>query len=171
MVCEVRAARRVSSSQREASTNVHSRAFYAIIAKDPFSSRESRICCRFGDRYGLLPGGAPVGWSQDKKEQPDQPKKIDGQDKKKDEKEEIKLAGPLGKLSVAWHGQSFFSVQTKAGTVLAFDPHAISQYGSLTSELRPDIIFISHNHNDHTRIEIFKNIAEKGPALRKSSPA
>jgi L-ascorbate metabolism protein UlaG (beta-lactamase superfamily) len=89
----------------------------------------------------------PVVWSQDKQDK----------DKKQDEKQPVP-----GKLAVSWHGQSFFTVKTTKGTVFAFDPHAIPEYGRLDSSIRPDVIFVSHNHNDHTQVQIFENVNEKG---------
>jgi L-ascorbate metabolism protein UlaG (beta-lactamase superfamily) len=66
-----------------------------------------------------------------------------------------------GKLTVSWHGQSFFSVKSSKGTVFVFDPHAIFEYGRVEA-IRPDVIMISHNHNDHTQVNIFENVKEKG---------
>jgi L-ascorbate metabolism protein UlaG (beta-lactamase superfamily) len=103
----------------------------------------------------------PVAWSQEKKDK-DDPKDKDKQAKKQEER---KPAYP-GKLVVSWHGQSFFSVQTKAGTVFVFDPHDISQYGR-PKDILPDLIFVSHNHNDHTQVNIFPNVAEKGEKAPK----
>jgi L-ascorbate metabolism protein UlaG (beta-lactamase superfamily) len=86
------------------------------------------------------------------------------------------LAGPLvaqqadkqpakeqnaGKLTISWHGQSFFSVKSSKGTVFVFDPHRIPEYGRV-EPIKPDVIMISHNHNDHTQVEIFENVKEKG---------
>ena len=73
---------------------------------------------------------------------------------------------PPGKLSISWHGQSFFSVQSSKGTVFAFDPHAILEYGRLEG-VKPDVIMVSHNHNDHTQIGIFENMKEKGDKAPK----
>ncbi|MBI3409047.1 MAG: MBL fold metallo-hydrolase [Planctomycetes bacterium] len=81
-------------------------------------------------------------------------------------------------LLLTWHGHSFFTIKTSKGTIVAFDPHAIQQYGRLEG-LKADIILISHNHNDHTQIGVFDGIAEalknktvrvitglKGPGLK-----
>jgi L-ascorbate metabolism protein UlaG (beta-lactamase superfamily) len=103
----------------------------------------------------------PVCWSQDKQDKADQ------KEKKKDEKKAEKKPGIPGKITVSWHGQSFFSVVTTRGTVFVFDPHAIPQYGPPTSDLNPDVIFLSHNHNDHTRTEIFENVREKADKAPK----
>jgi len=82
------------------------------------------------------------------------------QDPKKDPKQEAKKVGN-GKLMVSWHGQSFFSVTTPEGKVFVFDPHNIPEYGRI-EPMKPDVIMISHNHNDHTQIGIFENAQEKG---------
>ena len=63
-------------------------------------------------------------------------------------------------LQVTWHGQSFFAVKSSQGTVVAFDPHLILQYGR-PEGLRADIILISHNHVDHTQVAALDNFRDK----------
>ncbi len=64
-------------------------------------------------------------------------------------------------VEIAWFGQSFFTVKSSKGTVVAFDPHLLLiEYGRLEGH-KADIICISHNHNDHTRIETFANAMDK----------
>ena len=58
-----------------------------------------------------------------------------------------------------WLGHSYFMLTTTAGTRVAFDPHAISEYGS--PMLAPDIAVITHPHNDHNRTEVFTNADSK----------
>ncbi|HEY1381268.1 MAG TPA: MBL fold metallo-hydrolase [Gemmataceae bacterium] len=58
-------------------------------------------------------------------------------------------------LSIRWLGQSFFLLTTSAGTRIAFDPHAIEQFGRPTVEA--DLVLISHPHPDHTRIDSITN--------------
>jgi L-ascorbate metabolism protein UlaG (beta-lactamase superfamily) len=67
-----------------------------------------------------------------------------------------------GKLTISWHGQSFFSVKSTKGTLFVFDPHNIPEYRNLNlAHMSPDLIMVSHNHNDHTQVGIFENAKEK----------
>ena len=68
---------------------------------------------------------------------------------------------PAPALVVTWHGQSFFTVKSSQGTVVAFDPHLIEQYGR-PEGIRADIILMSHNHNDHTQVTALDNFRDKG---------
>ncbi len=63
-------------------------------------------------------------------------------------------------ITISWHGQSFFIVKSSKGTRLAFDPHLIPEYGR-TLGLKADIVLISHNHNDHNRIDALENHKDK----------
>lgn len=56
-------------------------------------------------------------------------------------------------------GHSFFLLTTAAGTKVAFDPHAIAEYGA--PMMSPDVVVISHPHNDHNRKEVFANADSK----------
>ncbi len=88
--------------------------------------------------------------------------------KKDDPKKEKEIPpGIPGKLTISWHGQSFFSLVTRDGKVFVFDPHNITEYGRLEPALKPNVIMLSHNHNDHTQIGIFENIKEKGDKAPK----
>jgi len=62
-------------------------------------------------------------------------------------------------VEIRWFGHSFFQLTTTAGTKVVFDPHAISEYG--IPQLSPDIVVMSHNHNDHNRKEILTNADSK----------
>lgn len=62
-------------------------------------------------------------------------------------------------VHLQWYGHSYFQLVTTAGTKLVFDPHAIVEYGA--PPLSPDIVVMSHNHNDHNRKEILANADSK----------
>src|ERR1700733_4227452 len=61
--------------------------------------------------------------------------------------------------SISYHGNSFYILTTSKGTRIAFDPHMIPEYPRVTG-LKADLILISHNHNDHTRVEALENGAK-----------
>lgn len=63
-------------------------------------------------------------------------------------------------IEISWHGQSFFTIKSSKGTVIAIDPHAIPEYGRIPG-LKADIILISHNHNDHTQLSVIENFKDK----------
>jgi L-ascorbate metabolism protein UlaG (beta-lactamase superfamily) len=67
------------------------------------------------------------------------------------------LAEPPKKISIRWHGQSFFELESSKGTRIAFDPHAIEAYGR--TDVAADLILISHFHNDHDQKEVIRNHA------------
>jgi L-ascorbate metabolism protein UlaG (beta-lactamase superfamily) len=66
-----------------------------------------------------------------------------------------------GQSEIAWHGQSFFTITTSKGTCIAFDPHAIPEYGRMQG-IKADIILVSHNHNDHTQVGVIENVKDPG---------
>jgi L-ascorbate metabolism protein UlaG (beta-lactamase superfamily) len=65
------------------------------------------------------------------------------------------LAAAPAKVTVRWHGQSFFEVISSKGTRIVFDPHAIEAYGRIA--VRADLILVSHLHNDHSQIDVVEN--------------
>lgn len=67
-------------------------------------------------------------------------------------------------ITITYHGQSFFVVTTSKGKRIAFDPHTIPDYGRLDTG-KADIILISHNHNDHTRVQALEDF-EKAKVIR-----
>jgi L-ascorbate metabolism protein UlaG (beta-lactamase superfamily) len=71
-------------------------------------------------------------------------------------------AADAKKLVLRWHGQSFFSLETSKGTKVAFDPHAIEIFGR--TMVKADLICISHNHSDHTHVEVIQG-ADKARIL------
>jgi len=58
-------------------------------------------------------------------------------------------------MTLRWHGQSFFSLETPAGARIVFDPHAIEAYGRNT--MTADLVLITHFHDDHTRVGVIEN--------------
>ncbi len=60
-------------------------------------------------------------------------------------------------IQITWHGQSFFEIRSSKGTNIVIDPHMIPAYGRLLG-VKADIVLVSHNHNDHTQIQVVENI-------------
>lgn len=60
---------------------------------------------------------------------------------------------------IIWHGQSFFEIVSKDGTRVVLDPHAIEAFGRQTVE-KADLVLCSHNHNDHTQLDVVGNIKD-----------
>src|SRR5437867_1445696 len=69
----------------------------------------------------------------------------------------VAAADPPGKVTIRWHGQSFFDIQSSKGTRIVIDPHAIEVYGRQT--VSADLILVSHFHNDHTQLGAVENQA------------
>jgi L-ascorbate metabolism protein UlaG (beta-lactamase superfamily) len=67
-------------------------------------------------------------------------------------------AAEPGKVTIRWHGQSFFDIESTKGTRVVTDPHLIDAYGRI--EVAGDLILISHEHNDHTQVTAVKNYAK-----------
>ena len=72
------------------------------------------------------------------------------------------------KLSIRWHGQSFFEIKTSAGTRIVLDPHAIEAYGR--HDVEADLILISHLHNDHTQVGVITNFKPANLRLGLKEP-
>jgi L-ascorbate metabolism protein UlaG (beta-lactamase superfamily) len=60
------------------------------------------------------------------------------------------------KVTIRWHGQSFFEIVSSAGTRIVIDPHAIEAYGRKV--VSADLVLLSHFHVDHTRTEVIENL-------------
>jgi L-ascorbate metabolism protein UlaG (beta-lactamase superfamily) len=71
-------------------------------------------------------------------------------------------AAPGPKVTIRWHGQSFFEITSPAGVRIVLDPHAIEAYGR--NSVSADLVLMSHFHNDHTRTDVVENI-KKARAL------
>lgn len=59
------------------------------------------------------------------------------------------------RITVRWHGQSFFEVISSKGTRIVIDPHAIEAYGRKV--VQADIVLMSHFHDDHTQLSVVEN--------------
>lgn len=64
---------------------------------------------------------------------------------------------------VSWHGQSFFTIKSSKGTIVAIDPHMIPAFGR-PEGIKADIVLMSHLHDDHTTVAALDNA--KDPKLR-----
>jgi L-ascorbate metabolism protein UlaG (beta-lactamase superfamily) len=64
-------------------------------------------------------------------------------------------AEDVPKLTIRWHGQSFFEIISTKGTRIVIDPHAIEAYGRKV--VQADIVLISHFHDDHTQLSVVEN--------------
>ena len=60
------------------------------------------------------------------------------------------------KVTIRWHGQSFFEIESSKGTRIAIDPHAIEAYGP--TSVSADVVLISHEHNDHNQVGVIRNL-------------
>ena len=67
-------------------------------------------------------------------------------------------ANSPGKVTIRWHGQSFFEIKSSKGTRIVIDPHAIEAYGRQT--VSADLVLISHFHTDHTQVGVVQNQAQ-----------
>jgi L-ascorbate metabolism protein UlaG (beta-lactamase superfamily) len=60
------------------------------------------------------------------------------------------------KVTIRWHGQSFFEVISPAGVRVVLDPHTLEEYPR--KQVSADLVLISHFHVDHSRTEAIENI-------------
>jgi L-ascorbate metabolism protein UlaG (beta-lactamase superfamily) len=65
-----------------------------------------------------------------------------------------------GMPTVSWYGQSFFTVKSAKGTIVAFDPHLIPAFGRQMG-IKADFVLMSHLHDDHTQIAAIDNGKDK----------
>jgi L-ascorbate metabolism protein UlaG (beta-lactamase superfamily) len=56
------------------------------------------------------------------------------------------------KFTVTWYGQSFFTVATPQGKVIAFDPQVMHEF-ERKDPVKADFVCVSHPHDDHNRVE------------------
>jgi L-ascorbate metabolism protein UlaG (beta-lactamase superfamily) len=69
------------------------------------------------------------------------------------------------KITIRWHGQSFFEIISSDGTAIVTDPHAIDAFGR--QSVKADLVLCSHLHPDHTRLDV---IEEKAKSDEKAKP-
>lgn len=62
---------------------------------------------------------------------------------------------PAKAFKLRWFGQSFFQLETPSGKKIAFDPHAIPEFGRPI--VSADVILVSHLHNDHNQPDVIEN--------------
>lgn len=74
---------------------------------------------------------------------------------------------PRAPITIEYHGQSFYILTSSKGTRIAFDPHTIPDYypDRIVYLKKVDAVCISHNHNDHIRVEALE-AKEKGGKLK-----
>src|SRR5262249_1793099 len=63
----------------------------------------------------------------------------------------LSTAADAKKVTIRWHGQSFFVLESSQGARVAFDPHFIDTYPRVS--VKVDLVCISHLHNDHTQVK------------------
>jgi L-ascorbate metabolism protein UlaG (beta-lactamase superfamily) len=73
------------------------------------------------------------------------------------------VAADSKKVTITWHGQSFFEITTSKGTRIVIDPHLIDAYGRAT--VKADLVLLTHNHTDHTQTAAVDNI-DKAKVIR-----
>jgi len=79
----------------------------------------------------------------------------------------VAAQGKPREVTIRWHGQSFFQIESSRGTRIVLDPHLIESYGR---KLVPaDVVLISHLHNDHTQLTSVPN-ADKARVIYGLKP-
>jgi L-ascorbate metabolism protein UlaG (beta-lactamase superfamily) len=64
-------------------------------------------------------------------------------------------ASAAGQVTIRWHGQSFFEIESSKGTRIVLDPHRIEAYGRKV--VKADLLLLSHLHNDHTQVDVIED--------------
>lgn len=84
------------------------------------------------------------------------------------------LAVPTGSVAIVWLGQAGYLLKTSAGTIVMIDPYltdwAETQWGLKRqippaidpAEIQPDLLLISHWHEDHLDVPLVKQWAAAG---------
>jgi L-ascorbate metabolism protein UlaG (beta-lactamase superfamily) len=63
---------------------------------------------------------------------------------------------PAAKVTIVWHGQSFFEIKSSKGTRVVIDPHAIAEFGRIGG-VNADLILTTHLHTDHVQLDVVEN--------------
>lgn len=64
------------------------------------------------------------------------------------------------KVTIRWHGQSFFEITSSKGTNIVIDPHAIPEFGRVVG-VKADLILNTHPHPDHVQYQVVENYKER----------
>jgi L-ascorbate metabolism protein UlaG (beta-lactamase superfamily) len=70
----------------------------------------------------------------------------------------VARAADAPQVTIRWHGQSFFVIESSKGTRIAIDPHAIEAYGR--KDVAADLVLVSHLHNDHDQVGVIRKPAK-----------
>ena len=62
---------------------------------------------------------------------------------------------PAKGCKLRWFGNSYFQLETAGGKSVVWDPHAIPALNP--PQLAADILLISHEHSDHTQLQMIKD--------------
>jgi L-ascorbate metabolism protein UlaG (beta-lactamase superfamily) len=73
-------------------------------------------------------------------------------------------AAPGKKVTVRWHGQSWFEIISSKGTRIVTDPHNLEALGGITG-VKADLVTVSHEHDDHNFVSMIANI--KDPKVKQ----
>jgi len=65
-------------------------------------------------------------------------------------------AADAKKVTLRWHGQSFFEIISTKGTRIVLDPHAIEAFGR--NQVEADLVLMTHKHTDHTQTGVITNL-------------
>jgi L-ascorbate metabolism protein UlaG (beta-lactamase superfamily) len=65
-------------------------------------------------------------------------------------------------IKVRYYGNSFFIIESNKGVRICFDPHMIPEFGR-PEGLKADVVLLSHNHDDHTRVDALANWDDPDP--------
>jgi L-ascorbate metabolism protein UlaG (beta-lactamase superfamily) len=70
-------------------------------------------------------------------------------------------------VSITWHGQSFFEIESSNGFKIVTDPHAIPAYDRVKG-VKANLILASHRHSDHVQFQVVENFKEQMGKWKKA---